>query len=239
MPLVPGRATADHVLMSRRVAMRIILVLVAANAALGVFVLLGGEMGETEGRVFATSLLVTMGVTLALICAPAAAAGRAGWWPRLGMTAAAIASIAFIAAVWTDAPEGLLRSGSVALSWAVAAALVSVLSAWPGSGRLAWVFVAAAVLAAIAAAMSSAGAIFEIDNEWYWRLFGVTMVLLASAAIATPIVHRMGPSETVEGDFRVCPYCGGPMTGRHDVAVRCPRCGRSFTIVPGVTPRRS
>ena len=218
--------------MARRSVLRTILALVAANAVLGVFILLGGDMGETEGKVLATSLLVTLGVTLGLVCAPAATAGRARVWPRLGMAAAAVATVAFVISVWSDSQSALLRTGGVALSYGVAAALVSVLSAWPGTGRLAWMGGAATALASVGATMVSAGIVFEIGAEGYWRLFGVAMVLLASAAIATPIVHRMGPAAGVDSDHRHCPYCGSPAAGHHGQVTHCPHCGRSFVVRP-------
>ena len=43
----------------RRSLVRIAITLIAANAALAIVILLGGDMGETGGRILGTSLLAT------------------------------------------------------------------------------------------------------------------------------------------------------------------------------------
>src|SRR3972149_1977102 len=90
----PERAMMEA--MNRASFFRIILVLVAINAAIGIFALVGGELGETGGKILGTSLLATMGAVLALVCAPAAGAARAWGWPKIGMLAAGSGAAPFI-----------------------------------------------------------------------------------------------------------------------------------------------
>jgi hypothetical protein len=217
--------------MTRNSALRIVLTLVAVNAAFGVFALLGGEIGDTEAKVFATSLLATMGATLALICAPAAAAGRVPPWPQVGIATGLAAAGTFMIALWADAPEGLLDVGGAAVSFSLASALVSVLSSWPASGSMAWVRLAASGLALVGAAMVSVSLFAVIDLDGYWRLFGIVMVLLGATAIATPIVSRMSPPAEAGGaTFGHCPFCGAAIDGVVGTATQCPSCRRSYLL---------
>ena len=216
--------------MNRTSFFKVILILVAINAAIGIYALIGGELGDTGGKILGTSLLATMGAVLALVCAPAASAGRAWWWPKIGMLAAGIASALFIFAVWAEPFEDFFKIAGTVLVVAVTAALISLLSAWPGSGKLAWVRSAATVLSVIGGAMVITATWFEGDLPGgYWRWFGVVMVLLAAAAIATPVVHRM-TAETAPQPIIHCPFDGTTVAGVVGKTIKCPSCGRRFDV---------
>ena len=216
--------------MNRASFFKIILVLVAVNAAIGIYALVGGELGDTGGKILGTSLLTTMAAVLALVCAPAASAGRAWWWPKIGMLTAAIASALFIFAVWAEPFEDFFKIAGTVLVIAVTAALISLLSAWPGSGKLVWVRSAATILSVIGGAMVITATWFEGDLPGgYWRLFGVVMVLLAAAAIATPVVHRM-TAQTAPQPFTHCPFDGTTLAGVVGKTIKCPSCGHTFEV---------
>ena len=216
--------------MNRTSFFRVILVLVAINAAIGIFALVGGELGETGGKILGTSLLATMGAVLALVCAPAASAGRAWWWPKIGMAAAGVSAALFIFTVWAEPADAFYKVAGSILVIAVTSALISLLSAWPGAGRLAWVRTAATVLAMIAAAFVITLIWQEDDVPEFWgRGFGIVMVLLAAAAIATPVVHRM-TAQTAPQPFTHCPFDGSAVTGLVGKALKCPSCGRTYEV---------
>jgi hypothetical protein len=81
------------------------------------------------------------------------------------------------------------------------------------------------------------GAAFVITLVWqeddvpeYWgRSFGVVMVLLAAAAIATPVVHRM-TSQTAPESYTHCPFDGAPVVGIVGKRTTCPSCGRKYEV---------
>ena len=216
--------------MKRATFFKVILVLVAVNAAIGIYALVGGRMGETGGKILGTSLLATMGAVLALVCAPAATAGRAWWWPKIGMAGAGLSAAMFIFGIWTEPGEAFFKTAGSILVIAVASALVSLLSAWPGAGQLAWIRTAATVLAMIAATFVIL-LIWQSDDvpEYWGRLFGIVMVLLAAAAIATPVVHRM-TLQTVPQPFTHCPFCGSTVAGVVGTKLKCPSCGRNYEV---------
>ncbi|MBI5157836.1 MAG: hypothetical protein HZA58_07495 [Acidimicrobiia bacterium] len=216
--------------MNRTSFFKIILILVAINAAIGIFALVGGELGETGGKILGTSLLATMGAVLALMCAPAASARRAWWWPMIGIAAALTSAAMFIVGVWAEPGDVFFKVAGSVLVIAVTSALISLLSAWPGSGRLAWVRGAATVLALIAAALVITLIWQEDDVPEFWgRGFGIVMVLLAAAAIATPVVHRM-TLQTAPAPFTHCPFCGSAVTGLVGRKLTCPSCGRAYEV---------
>jgi hypothetical protein len=216
--------------MNRNSFFKIILVLVAINAAIGIFALVGGELGETGAKILGTSLLATMGAVLTLVCAPAAAARRAWWWPRIGIAASLVSSAMFIVGVWIEPGDAFFKAAGSLLVIAVTSALISLLSAWPGSGKLSWVRTAATGLALTAAGFVIL-LIWQEDDvpEGWGRLFGIVMVLLAAAAIATPVVHRM-TLQTVPTPFTHCPFCGTAVDGVVGRKLKCPSCGRAYEV---------
>ena len=219
--------------MKRTNFFKIVLLLVAFNAAIAIFALLGGDMGETGGKILGSSLLATMGAVLALICAPAVSAKRAWMWPEVGMAAAAVSAGMFIYGVWTEPGDTFFQVAASVLVLGVTAAMISLLSAWPGSKGLGWVRIAATWLAI-------AGGTMIVIAIWnggdlpggYWRGFGVVMVLLAAAFIATPVVHRMTDSgESAESvAITSCPFDGTKVDGTVGKRITCPKCGRKFVV---------
>lgn len=216
--------------MKKSFFLRVVLVLVAINAAFGIWALLGGDMGDTEGKVLATSLLATMGAVIALVCAPAASAKRAWFVPQIGILAAASATAIFIGAVWTEAADDWFKIGGTALVVAITAALVSLLSGWPGFGVLSWVRPTAMLLAAVGAGFIIFSMWADADvPELYWTAFGIVMVLLAAFAIATPVVHRMSDSSDPQ-PYGHCPFCGATVTGMVGRTMTCPSCNRKYEV---------
>lgn len=216
--------------MNRKNALRVVLVLIAINAAFGVFTLLGGSVGETQEKVLGTSLLATLGAILALANAPAASSGRAWFWPRLGMASAVVSSGAFIVAIWTEGGETLIKVGGTAIVLAVTAATISILSGWPTRGALFWINPATTALAALAAGMIVYAIWFGSDIDSYWRIFGIVVVLFTGGAIATPVVNKMSGGVDAGVAITHCPFDGTPVTGKVGKAVECGSCGRRFTV---------
>lgn len=216
--------------MKKSLGLRLVLVLVAINTALALFVLLGGQMDETGGKVLGSSLLATMGAVLALTCAPALAAKRAGLWPYLGMAGAAVSSALFIVALWMETGgDTYFRVAGTAVVVAITASLACILSAWRGSGVMKWVQPATMLCAAIGGGMIVAAIWGDVGGGEYWRIFGIVMVLLAAGALATPVVHRMGRTEHPDA-FTRCPFCGATVEGTTGRMFTCPSCSRRYEI---------
>lgn len=243
-PVPPGQTRAaggdptrpfrirDDVGMKKSFGLRLVLVLVAINTAIALFVLLGGQMNETGGKVLGSSLLATMGAVIALTCAPALAAKRAGYFPHLGMLGAAVSSGLFIIALWMEAGgDTYFRIAGTAVVVAITASLASILSAWRGAGAMKWVQPATTLFAAVGGGMIVAAIWGDVGGGEYWRIFGIIMVLLAAGALATPVVHRMSNAEHPQA-FGHCPFCGATVEGMAGRVFTCPSCSRRYEVSP-------
>ena len=209
---------------------RVVIGLIIVNAAFAVFVLLRGEIGDTEGKILGTSLVATASAVLAMTCAPARAAGRLGPVPLTGMLAAAAGFAAVTVVIWGEVDEVWIgKVAGSAFIIAVASALACLLSAWPIEGRSAWVGVAANLLIAGVGGMLLFALWFEVGSSGYWRGFSVLAVLLAAAALAVPVLHRGGPEATRE-PIRHCPFCGSTIEGVSGRPITCPSCSRHYTV---------
>jgi len=214
----------------RRSFVRIVIGLISANAAIAVFVLLSGDIGETEGRILGTSLLATATAVLGMVCAPALSAGRRRPIPLVGMAAALGGFVLVTTAIWGEIDSVWFgKTAGSAYLVAGAAALASLLSAWPVGGRAAWVGTAGGLLLAAATIALLAGMWFEVDSPGFWRVFAVLAVLLAATSLAIPILHRAG-SSVARVAIADCPFCGSPIEGTTDTAITCPTCGRRFLV---------
>lgn len=214
----------------RHSLVRIVIGLIVVNAAIAVFVLLSGDIGDTEGKILLTSLLATATAVLAMVSAPALASGRLRPVPHLGIAAAVVGFALVTAAIWGDV--GALWLGKTAGSAyliAGASALACLLSAWPIRGRAFWVGTAGYALVATVTLALLAAIWLEIGSSGYWRGFAVLAVLLAAALLAIPILHRSTSPSDVE-QITQCPFCGSGVAGVTGKAITCPSCGRRFAV---------
>ena len=214
---------------------RVAMTLIALNALLAIIILIGGEMGETGGRILATSLLATGTALLVMVLVPAVSDGRIGFVPHLAIAGAVVGFVIVTIGIWTetDAEFGWKIAGT-AYNIAVAGAAAALLAALPVEGRARWVATATLGAVGIAALMIVAAIWVEIDSDMYWRVFSVLGVLVAAGALSIPILHRSAsavPTELAEETIYHCPFCGA-RTGPQPVAgAQCPACGRRFGVV--------
>jgi hypothetical protein len=207
--------------------------LIAFNAALAIVILLVGSMGETEGRILATSLLATAAALLAMVQAPAARSGRIWPVPWIGIVGAVIGFAVTTIGIWTEtgAEIGWKSAGS-AWTLAVAGAIASILSGIPVPGRGRWLPNAVVAAVALAALMILGAIWFDVDSEFYWRVFGALAVLVAAGGLAIPILNRSATA-TAPVLIEHCPFCGADLTGATDITIVCEGCSREFSVALG------
>lgn len=210
---------------------RIVIGLIVANAGFAIFVLLGGDIGEVEGRILGTSLIATASAILAMACAPALSNGRLGFVPHVGMVGAAVGFAAVTTFIWVDLDSPTLgKVAGSAFVVAGAAALACLLSGWQLRGGSAWVGIAANILIATVAAMILLPVWTEVGwQDGYWRLFAILIVLLSAAVLAVPVLHR-GAGGTPGEQLKHCPFCGSAIEGVAGKPVTCGSCGRRYTV---------
>lgn len=232
----------------RKLLLNLFLASIAVNASLGIWALLVDDFGETQGKILASSFLVSAAMLSALINAPAI--GRRVRWPAplAGAVAGAAGFSLFIVLLWVE-PDGE--------SWfKLAGSLLVVAGAATLAGSLAMVGLAdrfivleriTDALIALLAATILITIWGEVDEDWMGRLIGVEAVLVAAFTLAIPAVARFGgpagrPPATGPPAIRFCPACGNPVTERPlgtGVVGSCGRCGLIFDVVAGMSSNRS
>ena len=85
-----------------RLLVRLFIASIVVNALLGIWALLAGDFGETQGKVLATSFLVSAAMLCVLVNAPAT--GRRVRWPApvIGAGAGAAGFAGFIVMLWAE-----------------------------------------------------------------------------------------------------------------------------------------
>lgn len=235
-----------------RIALGAFIASIVANAIIGIWALLSGDFGETQGKVLLTSMLVSAAMLGILVNMPAVRR-RVVWpMPVVGAMSAAAGFALFIVLAWADAEteEWFKVAGSL-LVVAAAATLSSSLAIPSSQDVLRWLLPLAHVLITVLALTVLYGLWFEPDSEPYARLVGVEAVLVAAATLVIPVLPRFAASRrrTAEGQLRgqeeaplhrggvhmirFCPSCGQSVAEQPvdtTTPVQCPRCGLRFTV---------
>lgn len=232
-----------------RLLLRLFVGSVTVNAVLGIWALLVGDFGETQGKVLATSFLVSAAMLCVLVNAPAM--GRRALWPApaIGAATGAVGFALLIVLLWAEV-EGEFWFKSIGSLLVVAAAttLAASLALVPASGRLRWLPPLTDALIAALALTIVIGIWAEPDVDWYPRLLGIEGVLVAATTLLVPVLARFGGdrsepgpplSSPVDGHaIRFCPSCGRPL-GHHPIGsgqpATCDGCGLAFEV--GVVAR--
>lgn len=239
--------------MSKRTLTRRVLALFVAsiivNAVLGIWALLAGDFGETQGKVLGTSFMVSAAMLGVLVNTPAAQ--RRVLWPAppAGAAAAVVGFALFIALMWGDVSDdrwsGFKLAGSLlvvaaALTLSSNLALISAHRTMRGLPPVAHALIAALALTILFGIWGEPG------DGWYARILGVEAVLVAAVALIWPVVARFAaprgePSEArVLAAVRYCPSCGHPVGTSppgFGVTLACGACGLRFRVIDaGGTP---
>ncbi len=226
----------------RREARRIGLVFffgsVCVNAALGIYALIGGDFGETQGKILGTSLSVTGALVLALVCAPAWERRLLGPVPPAAALVGATGFALVAVSMWAGGESDTLgKTIGTLLVVGGAGALASLLVLATLAPPHAIVFRLALGLEAVAVGMMVTGLWLELEREGYWRAFGVVMIVHAALVVSIPVLHRIDRAElavaragTLGGELGYCPYCGTEIDAAEERPATCARCSRSFTV---------
>jgi hypothetical protein len=229
---------------STRWFVNLFVVSVLANAVLGIWALLSGDFGETQGKVLGTSFLVSAAMLSVLLNIPAIR-GRALYpAPLVGAVTGAAGFSLFIALMWIEpADDRWFKLAGSFLVVAAAATLVSSLALAAVPVHLQWLQWVADGLIAILAVTVVVGLWAEPDVDWYARLLGIEGVLVAAMTLLLPVLSRFSSLRPAEPgreaippgppEVRFCPSCGHPVapgplgTG---VATHCEACGLTFAV---------
>jgi len=162
----------------RRLVVTLVIGSFSVAALLGIIALLGGgELGETEGRVLLTTVIVGV-ESIAVLCYLAVAGKRSA---LVGLAGGLISLVPFSVALWLtwggSDPQRLWDVFGVGVTIAATLAHACLLLALD-RGRLRLLLVGTLVAMAVVAAMISNAIINGEDlGDLYWRWFGVVAIL--------------------------------------------------------------
>lgn len=230
---------------STRLFVILFVVSILVNAVLGIWALLSGEFGETQGKVLGTSFLVSAAMLSVLVNTPALRRGVLWPVPAVGAAAGASGFALFIVLMWTEAGDD--RWFKLAGSFLVVAAGATLASSLAlittPAGPLRWLQLLGNALITVLAVTVLYGLWIEPDTEWYARLVGVEGVLVAALTLLVPVLSRFTSTRRQGGNgdgippgpaaVRFCPSCGRPVAQGPPgtcVGIVCDGCGLTFEV---------
>lgn len=208
---------------------RTVLTSIAVGASLGIVALLGVGLSDTGAKIIVTSFSITGAALLAIPAVSALEEGRLGQLPLAGVICAVVGFAWVIVSVWAETSTDFMWKAPVTLIIAATAiAAISVLDVARLRARQQWVLQGARLATGVVALMLSVGIWSELNNDIYWRAFGIAAVLLAAFLAAVPMLHRSGWTEGVTTSF--CPMCGGAHQAPLAADTDCPACGSRYRV---------
>ena len=216
---------------AKRTGFRVLVASVVLSATLGIYALVSGEFGDTEGRILLTALVVAAASVLTLASGIALERGRASRIPSAAIVVSITGFALFILPIWRDfGPEFLVKTAASTVIVGVALTHWSVVS-------LARLPVRFRLIHAAAFPLSGAMAAFLIGAIWgileggrTAQVGGVIAILTIATTIILPVLQRLATTGVTGGHrIRFCPYCGKGLNARHGT-VRCGSCDSAFRI---------
>jgi hypothetical protein len=195
-------------------------------AVMGIYVLLAGRFGQTEGKILLTTVVISFFGMMSLAGTAAHEKGPDRWaWSVPGIALGVAGLVLYVLAIWGDwwryelAAKWLVILGIASFCFAH----ISVLSLVSLEDRVRPLFYAA--VASIAAlAMLISGMILGGHAEaWHFRVAGVLGILDVCLTLCVPIASRLSRKELAAGateTYRQIELC-------------CPRCGQRGTYTLG------
>lgn len=216
----------------RKQGLRVFLTLVSINAVMGVVGILGTDFGDVGGRIFLTSLSLTLGVMLSLAASTAEHAPVVGRLWMVGVAAAVVGAALFITGIWTETTAGAFwKLAGTAQVIAAGIGVIGILSLAQLTGRYRWLSTTTHALVTALILLGVAAIWAEIASEGFWRVVGVVAVLATAGAITIPVVRRADrAASATAASVRFCPSCGRRHLAEVGDETRCTSCGTRFRV---------
>jgi hypothetical protein len=168
--------------------------LASVAALVAIVIVVSGDFGETEGKIFAT-LATTFAAGSALVAGLALLGRRES--PLLGYAGIGLALTGFVlwsAQIWGEfAGDGYWKSVGVLTAWSLAVLIVTTNRLMISSPSLVRVLYPATGAAAGGAALVVTVMILRESGDG-WQLFAVLLILALLAEVLAPILERYGGS---------------------------------------------
>jgi ribosomal protein L37E len=204
---------------------------IATCGLVGVYCLLLDRMGSFEERILITTFTTGAAFILGLALAAASSRGIGRWLAIPGALILASGLAMSVFSIWAldRWPDGLVRTNMSAWVLGVAFPHIGLLGLARLKKQYQWTQVLTMAVAAILAALIVLLIVVEprgsVEDLWL-RGIGIAAIAAVVGTIAVPILHRISIIRTKEG----------VRTTALEMAVTCPRCGRSQTLATGGSP---
>lgn len=206
----------------QRLALRLLIGSVVVSAGMGIYALLVGDFGETEGRILATTFSVSAASILAMACAAAWERGRLAALPPAGAAVAVAAFTLVIIGVWSEPGAAAYWKSTVTLLiLSVVAAHASLLSLVRLAPAQQWAMRSAFVASAVLTALLLVVVWRESGGATMGRWVGVAAIVLSATTIMVPVFGRIRRID-VAGALAAAP-----------AVAFCPRCGEALDAPSG------
>ncbi len=211
-----------------RVALWVLIASVVVGALMGIWALLVGDIGDTQGRMLGTNFSITGAGALVIVFGRAIDRPGLGRLPYagLGLTLATLAIIN--GGIWLQVEaEPFWKFAATLVAVAVTAAHASLVSPAGLAIAFRWVAWGAIGSGVVLAALQLVALWAEPDGSAIGRSIGVFAILTSAASIAVPVMRRLSripapldPSALVH----FCPHCGEGLA-EPPGEIECPHCG--------------
>ena len=217
----------------RRTFLWMLIGAVGLSALLGVYVLLAGDIGQTEIKVLLTTLGVSYFSVTSLACAAAFEKGKLRALSLSGMAVGMAGFLTFLPGVWAEwfSSESYVKTMAVLAILSFSGAHACLLSLAKLDARFRWALLSAAGAIFVLAGMLCGMILEIIDGEAAFRWLGAIAILDAAATIGVPVLARLSRqtdvpvAEIASNEIEIrCPQCDG--VGRYALGLtECGDCG--------------
>jgi hypothetical protein len=208
-------------------------------ALAGIYVLLFGTFGKTEGKILLTTLSISYFSVTSLACAVLYEKKRYGLLAVPGLAISVAGFVLFLATTWAEwwQSESLVKTVAILATFSFSFAQACLLSFATLKREMAWVYYAAVLTILILAALVSGVLVCEPrDATGVLRIIGAVAILDGCLSLCVPVLHRLGgesqvptTAEVYQQIELVCPRCG--QRGTYPIGViRCRRCSLAIGI---------
>jgi hypothetical protein len=201
------------------------------SAVVGIYIFVVGDFGETEIKILITTLSLAYFSVTSLGCTVVLERGKALWLTVPGLLASAWGFLWSLLMIWAEwDPDPAEKTMLILVLFAFSFAQSSLLALPRLPGQAAWIFPAALVCIFALAALLSTMLVFELEDEFLFRLAGVLGILDASATLSIPILHKLGGKAPAEE----LPRADHAQQRGWRVELVCPRCGHRGVYPAGL-----
>ncbi len=174
--------------------LRLLVGAIVLSAAIGIFIFLIGDFGETETKLLLTTLSVGVFSLAGLCCSSVYDRVNLQSFSKVGMVFSIVGFFLTFIAIWEFVDMDYMgKPLAIFLVLAITTAHISLLQLIiPRSDKVHLMMKSTLILISIVSLMIIAGLLldFEIGNI-YFRILGVFAILDVLGTIATPLVNRM------------------------------------------------